>query len=173
MGTLYPYIGATKMLITTTGVNTDVTDISGTTFTNKYYTNSSDFYKARYNYLPFCLASEGTYTAASNTYLFPYASSDSSCDYSQTSLTNTIGSCSISYTRNSDSTGWNANITITGTEEATVNSLQFTKSIYVYYSSAWTYLETLVFAYILDSPIELNSDNSYTANLTMSIAFTE
>lgn len=111
-------------------------------------------------------AGGNTYTAADKNCPFPYASSDAVIPSSQATITNQIGTCSIAFTKTA--TGWNANITITGSQDATVNSLLFTKKLYVVGN---TFKETLLFAYILDSPITLNAENNYTANLTMSVTF--
>lgn len=113
-----------------------------------------------------------TYTSSdyNGTWLFPYASSDSDIPASQTAITNQIGNCSITYTAKADNTGWIANITITGSglQDETVNSIMFTRRLYVQGGGTQ---EFLLFAYILDSPITLNADNNYTANLTMSVSF--
>lgn len=121
--------------------------------------------RALRNISPFMVTEDTTVTSANQRCPFPYASSDDSIPYSQTSITNQIGSCSIAVTRNV--TGWTANITITGSADATVKSLLFTKSLH----TGSSLYEALLFAYILDNPITLNAGNNYTANLTMSVSF--
>lgn len=118
------------------------------------------------NISPMMVTGNATYTSPSYNAPFPYASSDSPIPYSQTSITNQIGSCSVAFTQTP--TGWTANITITGSglQDETVKSLLFTKKLY-----DSSYVEALIFAYILDSPITLNAENNYTANLTMSVSF--
>lgn len=98
-------------------------------------------------------------------YPFPYACSDATIDKSRYALTNTFGTATVGFTK-SDS-GWNATIQIVHNAEATINSLLFTRMMF---PSSGSY-ETLLFAYILDSPITLNASNNYTANLTMSVSF--
>lgn len=123
--------------------------------------------RALRNITPFMATQDTTVTSANSYFPFPYASSDTSIPYSQTSITNQIGNCSIAVTRTA--TGWIANITITGSglQDETVNSLLFTKSLH----TGSSLYEALLFAYILDNPITLNAENNYTANLTMSVSF--
>lgn len=163
MGTLVRLANATAVDIADgTKKSKQVTAIDGssTTFNLGYSTYSS---------LAVRDASWGTsHTAAGWDYLFPYASSDSSIPYQQTAITNQVGTCTVVNALNADNTGWIANITITGSADATVNSILLTRKFYVSNGGS---KELLVCAYILDSPITLNSGNNYTATLTLSVSF--
>ena len=114
-----------------------------------------------------------SYTTSSSSYLLPYASSDTTVAYDKADITNQVGTCSVTYSANNDNKGWTANITITGSglTNETVNSILFTRGIYTGSGGGAIMKEHLVYAYILDSPITLNADNNYTANLTMSVSF--
>lgn len=114
-----------------------------------------------------------TYTTPATNYPFPYASSDTTVAYDKSSITNQVGTCAVSFnllTNNNENIGYIANITITGSglQDETVNSIMFTRRLYVQGGGTQ---EFLLFAYILDSPITLNAGNNYTANLTMSVSF--
>lgn len=148
-----------------TGMTTAIlTDVNGTSRTLS--NPSTDTYEGE-----FYVANVGTtYTAPASSYPFPHASSNSAIPTSQATIPNEVGSCSIAFTRTNN--GWVANITITGSglQDETVNSLVFEKiTTYGRYSATANFL---YFAYILDgNGIELNADNNYTANLTMSVSF--
>lgn len=165
MGTLVRLANATAVDITT-GINVgkQITAVDGSTTTlNTSY--------IPYSSLAVRDSAMGTsHSSAGWDYLFPYASSDSSIPYSQALITNQVGTCAVVNALNADSTGWVANITITGSglQDETVNSILLTRKFYVKPSGS---KELLVCAYILDSPITLNAGNNYTANLTMSVSF--
>ena len=163
MGTLVRLANATAVDIME-GIkkSKQVTAIDGSsnTFNSGYLTYSS---------LAVRDANWGTsHSEAGWDYLFPYASSDSSIPYQQTAITNQIGTCVVVNALNADNTGWIANITITGSADAMVNSILLTRKFYVTGGGS---KELLVCAYILDTPIELNADNNYTATLTLSVTF--
>lgn len=163
MGQLVKLVNWTKLLISNTGLSASFKDINGTSrsFPNPI-SGRGDTIAA-----PFFVYNTGTSSSASDSRVFPYASSDATIPPSQTTITNQIGSCTIGFTRTE--AGWAANITITGSglQDETVNSLLFTQKLY----NGSNYYEALLFAYILDSPITLNAGNNYTANLTMSVSF--
>lgn len=112
-------------------------------------------------------------SAVGSNYLYPYASSNSDVAFDKSAITNQVGNCAITYVANADNKGWTANITITGSglQDETVNSLLFARNVYTGSGGGASAKEHLLYAYTLDSPIVLNAENNYTANLTMSISF--
>jgi len=165
MGQFQKFINFDKVNISNLGSsNITVLDLNGTqrnlqdAISGKQVTVAGAFYVYQ---------TGTTKTSASDGNPFPYASSNTSIPYSQTSIPNQVGNCTIAFTRTGDNKGWDANITIIGNQDATVNSILFTKKLY----ASSNYYECLLFAYILDAPIELNAENNYTANLTMSVSF--
>lgn len=147
-----------------TNANTNsFVDVSGTSGTYSFGSGSPVVYNGR---SPFFIYSNYTgKTAVAADYPFPYACSDATIDKSRYALTNTFGTATVGFTKSDN--GWNATIQIVHNAEATINSLLFTRMMFP--SSGQK--EVLLFAYILDSPITLNAENNYTANLTMSVSF--
>lgn len=138
------------------GSNKQFTDTSGTE-RSLYYGAPSG------NYVPFYISS-GTYTVTGANYPFPYASSATEVPYNTTTILEQVGTTSISFT--SLPNGWNGNIRITGTEEATIRHFIFVKKLQ--YSSSAT-SDTVIFAIKLDTPVELNEANNYTADFTLTL----
>lgn len=163
MGQLILLDNSTNRNILRTGIDAKFVDVSGTlrTFkTNAIPNYAGDFYVTNW----------GTViTAADQVHPHPHASSNSSIPADTYAVPNEVGSCSIAFTK--ADAGWNANITITGSglQDETVNSLLF--EIVAGYGNYSSTANALFFAYILDSPITLNAENNYTANLTMSVSF--
>lgn len=121
---------------------------------------------------PFYFSSFGTpQTAPSSSGFYPFVHASPLTDipYSTTSLGTQVGNCTVTWAKNAKADGVIANITVVGSADATIGSFIFTNNLA--YGSATA--ETATFAYILDSPIALSSENNYTANLTIAISFGE
>lgn len=138
------------------GSNKQFTDTSGTGHNIYSGANAS-------NYVPFYISS-GTYTATGVYYPFPYASSATEVPYDTTTILEQVGTTSVSFTYLPN--GWNGNIRITGTEEATIRHFIFVKKINYTTSSS---SDAVIFAIKLDTPIELNEANNYTADFTLTL----
>ena len=170
MGTFVKLINFDKLNRYRTGSGGSWVEINGT---------SRDFQSAESNTkniwtyaAPFYVNSVGTLQSSPSTGFqvpFPYASSNSEIPYNQTSIPNQVGNCSVAYTRNSNNTGWIANITIVAASDSTVKSILFVSSVNIGYTGQAG--KMLTHAYILDNPIELNAQNNYTATLTIAIEF--
>ena len=137
------------------GSNKQFTDTSGTV--HSIYSGA-----AASNYVPFYINS-GTYTATGH-YPFPYASSATEVPYDTTTILEQVGTTSISFTYLPN--GWNGNIRITGTEEATIRHFIFVRKVNYTTSNL---SEVVIFAIKLDTPIELNEANNYTADFTLTL----
>ena len=131
-----------------------------TTGTSRNWYNSAD------NSRPFNPKTFGSDISEGDTSSNMYckASSTSAITSTYYTPTNTVGTTTIKYTTSSK--GWNAIITVSGTEGAEINSLLFIKQI-KYSSSASA--DAIMFAVILDNPVTI--DSSGTANFTFGIEF--
>lgn len=96
---------------------------------------------------------------------YPYASSAVTIPESTTNIPDQVGTATVSYARAAG--GWTATITITGTEDATIRHLLFSRGLW--YGAS--YYEAVLYAVQLDSPVLLNADNNYTAHFTFAIEF--
>lgn len=171
MGTFKKLINFDKMArysaVNSNNYDNNWTDISGTLRGYASYGLAiSPWYVGTFGY---------TYTeqiaSNGNCSLFLHPSSNSDIPYDSTTVPDEIASStSVAFTRFVDGSGWVANITIVGTSgnTETIRSLVFTRCINHYSSN---YANGVFWAYILDTPIELNASNNYTTNFTISIKF--
>lgn len=146
---------ALNSVICGTATNVTLKDISGT---------SRSIYGDLRN-APFYGAYSGTQTDPQNVALFE-AVPDADIAHDYYSVSNQIGTTSQVTTRTS--TGWNCVITITGSETATIKHLVAVKK-FLYTTSNNS--QACIFALKLDTPVELNAENNYTANFTFAIEF--
>lgn len=101
----------------------------------------------------------------SQTYLYPEASSAEEIASSIYDTPNKVGTATISASRVAN--GSTYNITVVGSADTTIRHFVFKKSMY-----DGTYMYTaVIFAIKLDTPVELNAENNYTANFTFAIEF--
>lgn len=154
---------ATIQSINGTSVAMTFTDITGTSRTlyqpsGNAYANGSPFYSD---------IRTTVRTSAGRHYFFARASSDAEISSSAFAPTTEIGSCSCTVSVNSGNNGWTMNITVSGADGDIIKSLYFTKGLD--YNSNANYYEAAIFAVKLDTPVELNAENNYTANFTFAI----
>lgn len=130
----------------------------------------NNIYKASFNYqFPFYSASYQNIAWSDNTsgsQLKFLASSDTAIDETTEFPSAVVGTTRATLTVSDF--GWIATMTVVGTETATINSLYMVKGIM--YDSSHS-MNTIVGALKLDTPVELNAENNYTANFTFAIEF--
>lgn len=128
-----------------------------------------NIYKAAFSYqFPFYSASYQNIVWSDNTgsSVKFLASSDTAIDETTEYPSTVVGTTTATLTVSNF--GWIATMTVVGTETATINSLYMVKGIY--YDSSHS-MNTIVGALKLDTPVELNASNNYTANFTFAIVF--
>ena len=149
-----------------------VKDISGATKTlyspGEYTSTSVSTFT---NALPFYTQFSTTpWTSVTENRLYVKASSDSTISGSAYAPAETIGSCAVSASSGQGGNGWTMTIVVTGSETKTINSLFFSRKLWRA-GSGGDYYEACIFALKLDTPVELNAENNYTANFTFAVEF--
>lgn len=143
-----------------TGLWNNYTDVGGDS--RQIYSYSSNV-----GGLPFFNTSVSV-SSSNSSQIFYYASSATTIPTSTYSVPSPVGTTgTVTYARTAN--GWAATFTITGSEDATIGSIFAAKRIP--YSSGGNQAEALIFALKLDTPVELNASNNYTANFTFAIEF--
>ena len=117
-----------------------------------------------HNPLLFPISSSTSYEQA---FIKPHASSDSSFQEGTYTVPNEVGTTTL-LSMSGTEAGNQFVFSVTSTQEATINSIVFTRQLY--YSSS-NKVNAVIFAVLLDSPVTLNAGNNFTASFTFSVAF--
>lgn len=139
------------------------TDMTGTE--HSLTLNSSSY---PYNVMPLFNAVNSTPRSGGNTanYLYCYASTDDNIPLDRYAPNEIVGTATtVTSARNSN--GWSMEMTITGSENKTIKSIYFSRLLHPGSSGK----ESVIFAVKLDTPVELNAENNYTAHFTFAIEF--
>jgi len=102
-------------------------------------------------------------------YIVFLASEDDNLNEETQNITDIVGTTTSTITPNSK--GWIADITVSGSQEDTIRSLYAVRKFKPGGGSGGVWYTAVIFALKLDSPVELNAENNYTANFTFAIEF--
>jgi hypothetical protein len=105
-------------------------------------------------------------TSLNTDYSTPFASSALTIPTNTTTVPNVVGTTTFTYVNTS--TGWTCTMTVQGSTTVDITHFVFVRKIATGSSTSY---DAVLFALKLDTPVELNAENNYTANFTFSIEF--